>query len=228
MPFNILVVEDDADINCLLCTLLGRQGYQTESAFSGSEAKLLLSAQGYDLVLLDLMLPGMSGEELIKDIRSRSFVPVIVISAKAETKGKIENFKNGADDYITKPFDKEEVLARIEAQLRRYRNFSTPEQSAKLLVYQDLVLDISARTAKIAGKPLALTAKEFELLVILVRSPDKVFTREDLYQVVWKERYAVEDNTINVHISNLRSKLARSAPDQPYIETVWGIGFKMA
>ncbi|AIQ11245.1 response regulator transcription factor [Paenibacillus durus] len=228
MRFSILVVEDDADINRLLCTLLNKQGYRTESAFSGSEAKLLLSMQGYDLVVLDLMLPGMSGEELIKDIRSHSFVPVIVISAKTATKGKIETLKNGADDYITKPFDKEEVLARIEAQLRRYKDFSAAEQIVKPLVYQDLVLDIASRTAKVADKPMTLTSKEFELLVILVRSPGKVFTREDLYQAVWHERHAVEDNTINVHISNLRSKLSKNAPGQTYIETVWGIGFKMA
>jgi len=228
MPFNILVVEDDADINRLLCTLLGKQGYRPEPAFSGSEAKLLLSMKNYDLVVLDLMLPGMSGEALIDDIRSRSFVPVIVISAKAETKGKIETLRSGADDYITKPFDKEEVLARIEAQLRRYKDFSSAEQAVKLLSYQDIILDIPSRTAKAADQPLSLTSKEFELLAILVRSPGKVFTREDLYQAVWKERYAVEDNTINVHISNLRSKLSQNNPGRSYIETVWGIGFKMA
>jgi len=226
MSFSILVVEDDSDINYLLCTLMRKQGYQTESAFSGSEAKLLLAMKSYDLVVLDLMLPGMSGEELIADIRSRSFVPIIVISAKVETKGKVIALKSGADDYITKPFEKEEVLARIEAQLRRSNDFSQGGQTAAN-TYHDLILDLDSRTARAADKPLSLTSKEFELLVILVRSPGKVFTREDLYQLVWKEKYAVEDNTINVHISNLRSKLAKNNPDRTYIETVWGIGFKM-
>ncbi|UNK15863.1 response regulator transcription factor [Paenibacillus sp. N3/727] len=227
MPFNILVVEDDVDINRLLGTLLNKQGHQTESAFSGSEAKLLLSMRDYDLILLDLMLPGISGEELIKDIRSHSYVPVIIISAKGDMKDKIDLLKSGADDYITKPFDKEEVLARVEAQLRRYKNFSSVEQTAKQLIYQDLVLDIASRTAKVAGNPMTLTSKEFELLTILLQFPGKVFTREDLYQAVWQEKYAIEDNTINVHMSNLRSKLSKNAPDRSYIETVWGIGFKM-
>ncbi|MGM1047788.1 MAG: response regulator transcription factor [Bacillota bacterium] len=227
MPFNILVVEDDVDINRLLGTLLSKQGHQTESAFSGSEAKLLLSMRDYDLILLDLMLPGISGEELIKDIRTHSYVPIIIISAKVDMKDKIDLLKSGADDYITKPFDKEEVLARVEAQLRRYKNFSSVEQIAKQLIYQDLVLDITSRTAKVAGNPMSLTSKEFELLTILIRFPGKVFTREDLYQAVWHEKYAIEDNTINVHMSNLRSKLSKTAPDRSYIETVWGIGFKI-
>lgn len=227
MSFTILVVEDDPDINRLLCTLLGKQGYLTEPAFSGSEAKLLSSMRSYDLVLLDLMLPGMSGEELIKVLRSHSYVPIIVISAKGRMKDKIDMLKCGADDYITKPFDKEEVLARVEAQLRRYKDFITPEQTSKRLVYQHLIMDIDSRTAQVADMPLSLTSKEFELLAILVRSPGKVFTREDLYQAVWHEKYAIEDNTINVHMSNLRSKLSKIAPDQTYIETVWGIGFKL-
>jgi len=226
MPFSILVVEDDSDINHLLCTLMGKQGYQTESAFSGSEAKLLLAMKSYDLIVLDLMLPGISGEELIADIRSRSFVPIIVISAKVETRGKVETLQSGADDYITKPFEKEEVLARVAAQLRRSNDFSQRAQTVAN-TYHDLVLDLDSRTAQAANKPLLLTSKEFELLAILVRSPGKVFTREDLYQLVWKEKYAIEDNTINVHISNLRSKLSKNNPDQTYIETVWGIGFKM-
>jgi len=226
MPFSILVVEDDSDINHLLCTLMGKQGYKAESAFSGSEAKLLLAMKSYDLVVLDLMLPGMSGEELIAEIRARSYVPIIVISAKVETKGKVEALKSGADDYITKPFEKEEVLARVEAQLRRSNDFS-PVGQTTVNTYHDLILNFDSRTARAADKPLSLTSKEFELLAILVRSPGKVFTREDLYQLVWNEKYAVEDNTINVHISNLRSKLAKNNPDRTYIETVWGIGFKM-
>jgi Response regulators consisting of a CheY-like receiver domain and a winged-helix DNA-binding domain len=227
MPFTILVVEDDADINQLLCILLTKHGYVAEPAYSGSEAKLLLSMRKYDLIVLDLMLPGISGEALINDIRTRSVVPIIVISAKSDTPGKVEALRSGADDYITKPFVKEEVLARIDACLRRYTKFSSTEQASSSLAYRDLILDLTSRSAVAGGKPLALTSKEFEILAILVGSPRRVFTREDLYQTVWKESYAIEDNTINVHISNLRSKLARNNPDAHYIETVWGIGFKM-
>jgi DNA-binding response OmpR family regulator len=227
MAFNLLVVEDDQDISRLLCTLLHKQGYEAEPAYSGSEARLLLSMKTYDLVLLDLMLPGMSGDQLIKEIRERSFVPIIVISAKTAVKEKVDIIKSGADDYITKPFDKEEVLARVEAQLRR-RNNGGFSIAGDQLSYHNLSLDLAARSAAVNGKPLQLTAKEFELLAILVRSPGKVFTREDLYQAVWNERYVVEDNTINVHISNLRNKLSRLEPERAYIDTVWGIGFKMA
>lgn len=227
MVFNLLVVEDDEDINRLLCKLLRKQGYEVEPAYSGSEARLLLSMKTYDLILLDLMLPGMSGEDLIKEIRGRSFVPIIVISARTDVKDKVEMIKSGADDYITKPFDKEEVLARVEAQLRRRKEGGFSGAGNKLS-YHNLTLDLAARSAAVDGNALQLTAKEFELLAILLRSPGKVFTREDLYQAVWNERYAVEDNTINVHISNLRNKLSRMAPERTYIDTVWGIGFKMA
>ena len=228
MPFKILVVEDDADINRLLCTLLVRQGYQTEAAFSGSEAKLLLAAGDYDLVLLDLMLPGLPGETLIQEIRSRSFVPIVVISALADTQEKIAILQDGADDYITKPFEKEEVLARVEAQLRRYKQFSPQLEATKPVVYRNLTLKPAARTVQVGDQELTLTSKEFDLLSVLARAPGKVFTREDLYQAVWKESYAVEDNAINVHMSNLRNKLAKAAPNPPVIETVWGIGFKLA
>jgi len=227
MPYNILVVEDDSDINLLLCRLLEKRGYRAEPAFSGSEAKLLLSMKKYDLILLDLMLTGIPGEDLITEIRGRSAVPVIVVSAKTEIKGKIEMLRNGADDYITKPFDKDEVLARIESQLRRYKDLNNGERFEERIVYRSLAVDLPSRTARLEDNLLPLTNKELELLAILVRSPGKVFTREDLYQAVWKERYIVEDNTINVHISNLRNKLAKFDPSGIYIETVWGIGFKM-
>lgn len=229
MPFDILVVEDDEDINRLLCTLLQKRGYRTQAAFSGSEAKLLLTMKEYDLVLLDLMLPGITGEALITEIRGRSAVPVIVISAKTEVTGKIQMLQCGADDYMTKPFHKEEVMARVEAQLRRYKAVHGEEQAAvKPLLYNELVVDLASRTAKVKGELLPLTGKEFDLLAILARSPGKVFTREELYQAVWKERYAVEDNAINVHVSHLRNKLSKIDSDRVYIETVWGIGFKMA
>lgn len=231
MEAKILVVEDDADINRLLSTLLRQKGYQTTAAFSGSEAKLLLAAEDYDLVLLDLMLPGIPGDTLLQDIRSRSVVPVIVISALADTQEKIATLQDGADDYITKPFEKAEVLARVEAQLRRYKQFASRSESDKPLIYRNLTVNQASRTARVEDQPLTLTAKEFDLLAVLARSPGKVFTREDLYQAVWKESYVVEDNAINVHMSNLRTKLAKAAkaaPDHPTIETVWGIGFKMA
>lgn len=223
----ILIVEDDPYINRLLCKIIEDCGYTVDAAYSGSEAQLRLSMQAYDLVLLDLMLPGISGEELLKIIRESSYMPVIIISAKTELQERITLLKNGADDYITKPFEKAEVSARVEAQLRRSKRYPVQESTQASLRFRDLTLDIASRTASAAGKPLFLTAREFDLLTVLVQQPNRVFTREELYQLVWNEKYAVEDNTINVHMSNIRSKLSKTAPDTQYIETVWGIGFKM-
>ena len=219
-------MEDDADINLLLCTVLRRHGYVTESAFSGTEGRLRLSMEGFDLVLLDLMLPGLSGEDFLREIRKDHLLPVIVVSAKVALEDKVEALSLGADDYITKPFETAEVLARVEAQLRRYKTFSREER--KLLVRGGLVLDPEGRTAHADGAPLSLTLREFDLLALLMEHPDRVFTREALYQQVWGGEYYGEDNTVNVHISNLRGKLAKASPGREYIKTVWGIGFKLA
>lgn len=225
-PCNILVVEDDQDINRLLCKILEGGGHCCRPAFSGSEAMLWAGQYEYDLVLLDLMLPGLTGEEFIAQIRKSRNMPIIVLSAKAGLESRVEVLGLGADDFIPKPFDIAEVLARVEAQLRRYKQFSTPGQSADRLTHGDLVLDREGVTVTAADKEVVLTAREFEILALLMASPKKVFTREQLYEQVWGGEYMGDDNTVNVHISNLRAKLAK-ASDAEYIKTVWGIGFKM-
>ena len=222
---NILVVEDDPDINRLLCRILEGAGYACRPAFSGSEAALWAERYDYDLVLLDLMLPGLTGEELITQLRQRKTMPIIVLSAKAGLEDRVNVLKLGADDFIPKPFDNAEVLARVEAQLRRYRQFSGAS-GGSVLTHGDLVLDKDSVTVTAAGKPVAVTAREFHILTLLMEHPKKVFTREQLYQQVWNGAYMGDDNTVNVHISNLRSKLAKVSPTE-YIKTVWGIGFKM-
>ncbi|MBC8530355.1 response regulator transcription factor [Christensenellaceae bacterium NSJ-53] len=224
-PAKILVVEDDGDINVLLQRILTREGYLVSAAYSGSEAKLLLDGQSFDLVLLDLMLPGLTGEALIRELRKKFVMPVIVVSARSGLEDKMELLRLGADDYITKPFEAGEVLARVEAQLRRYRMFSPAPQEA--LVFKNLKLDLVNHTASVSDKPLSLTAREFEILALLMRSPERVYTRENLYEQVWNGAYLGEDNTVNVHISNIRQKLTRLDPGADYIKTVWGIGFKM-
>ena len=222
---HILVVEDDPDINRLLCTVLGGAGYDCRPAFSGSEAELWTSKYEYDLILLDLMLPGLTGEELIEKLRRRKTMPIIVLSAKTGLSDRVNVLRLGADDFIPKPFDNAEVLARVEAQLRRYRQFSGAS-GGSVLTHGDLVLDKDSVTVTAAGKPVAVTAREFHILTLLMEHPKKVFTREQLYQQVWNGAYMGDDNTVNVHISNLRSKLAKASPTE-YIKTVWGIGFKM-
>ena len=229
-PYQILVVEDDNSINELLCTILKKEGYQVTSAFSGTEAKLRLEQGEYDLLLLDLMLPGITGEELIHTLREDKTIPVIVISAKTAVEDRIDVLKNGADDFISKPFDVGEVLARVQAQLRRYREFSSQErgESHSVLKYKDLVLDSETVTVTVAGNPVQLTAREFKILQLLMSYPKKVFTKENLFTHVWNEEFFGGDNTVNVHISNLRAKLAKYHEGEEYIKTVWGIGFKMA
>ena len=224
---HILVVEDDPDINRLLCKILENQGYDVRPAYSGSEAMLWAEKYDYDLVLLDLMLPGLSGEEFIARIRSRKTMPILVLSAKVGVESRVNVLRLGADDFIPKPFDNNEVLARVEAQLRRYQEFSVGGESKQMLQFRDLELDRNAISVTVAGKPLALTAREFEILALLLSAPHKVFTRAQIYERVWGEDFFGDDNTVNVHVSNLRSKLSKLS-DQEYIKTVWGIGFKMA
>ncbi|MDE6108244.1 MAG: response regulator transcription factor [Oscillospiraceae bacterium] len=225
-PFHVLVVEDDPDINRLLCKIAGDAGYDCRPAFSGSEALLLAEKYSYDLILLDLMLPGLSGEEFIAQLRAGKTMPIIVLSAKAGTEARVHVLKLGADDFIPKPFENEEVLARMEAQLRRYKKFSGVSPTGSLQ-WGDLTLDREAVQVTVAGQEVTLTAREFEILTLLMEHPKKVFTREQIYVQVWGEEYMGDDNTVNVHISNLRAKLGKVSPTE-YIKTVWGIGFKMA
>jgi len=171
------------------------------------------------LILLDLMLPGMTGEELIAHIRQSCSIPIIVLSAKETGPDKINALRLGADDYITKPFDGEELLARIEANIRRIQ--FTPE-TASLLSHHDLLMDRDSRKVTAAGMDISLTAREFAILELLMLNPKKVFTKANIYSSVWNEEFFGDDNTVNVHISNLRSKLQGD-----YIQTVWGIGFKL-
>ena len=224
--YHILVVEDDPDINRLLCRILTDGGYDVRPAFSGSEAVLWAEQYEYDLVLLDLMLPGLTGEEFIAQMRRKKTMPILVLSAKAGLEDRVNVLRLGADDFISKPFDNAEVLARVEAQLRRYRQFSAPAEAGEVLRLGDLVLDREAVRVTAGGKDVALTAREFEILALLLSHPKKVYTREQLYENVWGGEYMGDDNTVNVHISNLRSKLGK-ASDREYIKTVWGIGFKM-
>ena len=223
---NILVVEDDWDINGLLCKILSQHGYNVRSAYSGSEAKMCIEQFDYDLILLDLMLPGISGEELISDIRKEKLMPIIVISAKTSSQDKISVLKMGADDFIRKPFDINEVLARVEAQLRRYIEFSGNISSNKLS-YKNLVLDTDSKQVFVNEKEINLTVREFNILELLLKNQNKVFTRANLFESVWNDQFMGDDNTVNVHISNLRAKISKADKDNEYIQTVLGIGFKL-
>ena len=223
---NLLIIEDDPDINRLLCTILEGAGHTCRAAFSGSEGLLWAEKYDYDLVLLDLMLPGLTGEDFIAHIRRGKTMPIIVVSAKLGVPDRVNVLKLGADDFIPKPFDNTEVLARVEAQLRRSRRFSAPAPSA--LTYGGLTLDPDGRAASLNGQEVSLTHREFDILALLMKNPRRAFSRAQIYESVWGEDFLGDDNTVNVHVSNLRAKLAKAGPDREYIKTVWGIGFKLA
>jgi DNA-binding response OmpR family regulator len=223
---HILVVEDDEDINRLLCDIVKKNGYRPQPAYSGTEALLHLERQSWDLVMLDLMLPGMTGVALLEQIRNDSDTPVIILSAKLEQQTKISALRAGADDYITKPFDIEEVSARINARLRRYLRKGEPSAISRL-IFRDITVDTEARCVLVSGIELSLTAREYAILVLLLSSPKKVFTKANMFESVWQEAYYGDDNIINVHMSNLRSKLAKANPLEEYIETVWGMGYRL-
>ena len=222
MP-RILIIEDDTDINNSTAEYLRRQDCQCLQAFSGTEGRLLWQAGGADLLLVDLMLPGLSGGGLIEEIRKTSQVPVIVLSAKTELSDKVELLGLGADDYLTKPYQLEELWARILVQLRH----ASAAPGGALLHYRDWVLNLEEMTLTAAGEPVSLTAHEFKIVELLAGHPKRVFTKQQIYEAVWREDYAVEDKTITVHISNIRAKLRPTGTDS-YIQTVWGIGFKLA
>ena len=229
MKNKILVIEDDADINTLLKKILERAGYEAETAFSGTEGRLLLKLNTYDLVLLDLMLPGLSGEELLTEIRKTLRMPAIALTAKAGLSDKVNVLGSGADDYITKPFEKQELLARIQAQLRRAGDYSAVQADAsspQKLTCRDLELYPENHRVLLRGEEIPLTTHEFLLLQLLMANPQKVFSRENLYQSVWNSDFYGEDNAVSVHISNIRKKLT-ALTDEEYIQTVWGIGYKI-
>lgn len=224
---KILIIEDDEDINNLLKKIITRGGFQAVQAFSGTEAKLLFTMDQYRMILLDLALPGIRGEELIRLIRESCDVPILVISAKTALESKVGALNNGADDYLTKPFENEEVMARVNAALRRYGG-SAGAVREETIKYKGVSLDPAARAVTADGHEVNLTSHEFDILMLLLQNPNRVFSRESIYTQVWNGRYVGEDNTINVHISNIRKKIAEWDGENEYIKTVWGIGFKLA
>ena len=221
---QILIVEDDNYINSLLAEALTKEGYRCEQAFSGTEAARLLSEKKYALAVMDLMLPGMSGEALLTKIRETSDMPVIVLTAKDGLDEKIDLLTSGADDYMTKPFELKELIARIGVQLRR-RN---PDSASQNLSYCGMKLDKSEFAVSVDGQAIPkITKQEFAILELLLRHPKQVFSKDEMFEYAWEEPYMGETKTLDVHISNIRKKI-KAVTDREYIETVWGIGYRLA
>lgn len=219
---TILIIEDDMAIHSLIKETLELHNFQTLSAFSGTEGKLLFEQNQIDVVLLDLMLPGMNGEEFLQTLRQHSSIPVIVISAKNDQDSKLELLTNGADDYIIKPFDVKELLARIQIQLRHAEKASF--SSMREIHYKNISVNLDTREVKMNAQHIHLTGREYAILLLFLENPQKVFSRANIYESVWKEPFFDSDKTVNMHISNLRNKLNQNGTN--YIKTVWGIGFK--
>lgn len=226
MSYKILIVEDDKEIRNMLATFLEQNGYEVRVAAEGLEAVARLKERQYDLILMDLMLPFISGEQLIEELRKTSQTPVIVLSAKTMLETRLEVLRLGADDYILKPFDLNEVLVRMEVVLRRSGSASADSDKDNALCCGELKLSLAENCVSYKGQEIALTAKEMHLLKLFMANPKKVYTKANLYETVWEDVYYYEDNTINVHISNLRNKL-KKATGRDFIETVWGIGYRL-
>lgn len=224
---KILIIEDDTNINDLLTTILKKE-HECVSAFSGTEGLLHLNTTTFDLVLLDLMLPGKTGHEVLAETRAFSQVPIIVLTAMTDKKTTTELLLAGANDYVCKPFDVDELLARVAVQLRTVQNNTNANADNTVKQFKNLTLDSNQFQAFIHGKSVGLSKKEFEILALLIAHPKIVYTKEMLYQQIWEDAFYGDANTINVHISKIRSKLLKLDPHEKYIDTVWGIGTKLA
>lgn len=225
---KILTAEDDKEINRLICEYLSSQGYETLSALNGLDAvRMVREEEGLSLLILDLMLPFRSGDMVLQSIREFSDIPIIIVSAKSDTRSRIDLIRMGADDYITKPFDLDELLVRVEAVLRRYDSGTHQKQEPQTLTFKNLSLDLISGMAAVCGKNLTLTVKEYAILELMLENPTKLWSKANLFESVWGENYLSDDNTVKVHMSNIRQKLKKLDPDTEYIETVWGMGYRL-
>ena len=221
MNSTILIIEDDKDINEMLTKLLTNNNYNVLNAYSGTEG-VLVHNDNIDLILLDLMLPGKNGEEIIRELKNKNNVPVIVMSAIQDIDKKVDLFDLGANDYLTKPFHNDELLARIKVQLRDKNN-----TISNILKFKDIELNKVNFTVNCNNKEVAFTKKEFELLKLLMENENQTLTKSMIFDSIWNDENSADDNTLNVHISKIKNKLKECNPDEEYIETVWSIGYRL-
>lgn len=220
---KILIIEDNEDLNAMMVKFLRSNGYATQSAYDGVSGESMAVNGDYDLILLDIMLPYKSGDQILNVIRHSSDKPIIVISAKDMISTKIDMLKSGADDYITKPFDLGELEARIVTNLRRYNK---SDMQPDLLSFRNIELNTQSRTVYAGGNQVALTAKEYLIMELFLRNQDKIFSKSNIYETIWGMDYLGDDSSVKSHLSRLRSKLKDAGGDE-YIETVWGMGYRL-
>ncbi|WP_077326367.1 response regulator transcription factor [Virgibacillus siamensis] len=228
MQKKILIVEDDKEISELVTSHLKQESYTVFTAFDGEGALQLFENAKIDLVLLDLMLPKLNGIEFLKKIRETSFVPVLIISAKESDLDKSLGLGFGADDYISKPFSVMELTARVHAAIRRATQYIPPSQDpSNITQFKALTLDLDTFSAQVNKRSIQLTSKEFQILKLFMQNQSRVFTKEQIYQLIWDDDYFGNENVINVHIRRLREKIEKDPSNPQYIRTVWGIGYKL-
>ena len=226
--YNILICDDERDIVAALKIYLGSEDYKIYESYNGREALEILASNEIHLVLLDIMMPVLDGISTLSYLRERCNVPVILLSAKSEDTDKILGLNLGADDYITKPFNPLEVIARVKSQLRRYTSLGSALNPSAHYVCGNIELDDERKTVTVDGDAVVLTPIEYEILRLLIRNPDKVYSTKDIYAHVWKEDPLGTENKVAVHIRHLREKIEIDPADPRYLKVIWGKGYKMA
>ena len=222
---TILIADDEKEIADLVALHLEKEGYRTLTTQDGREAVRIVQSQQVDLVILDIMMPHMDGYEVTRQIREQHRMPIIFLSAKTSDLDKITGLVIGADDYMTKPFNPMELVARVNAQIRRSTQLNIPEKRSAVLEVSGLTIDPEQREVKVYGKVVELTPKEFDILHLLASHPKKVFSAENIFRHVWGDDYFESGNTVMVHIRTLRRKLGEDVEKNKWIKTVWGVGY---
>ncbi|MEF9934714.1 MAG: response regulator transcription factor [Clostridium sp.] len=228
MAYKVLIIDDEEDIRNLIRIYLENEGYETTLASSGEDGMKIIENDFYDLILLDIMMEGINGIETCIEIRKKTNTPIIFLTAKGSELDKLQGLSVGADDYISKPFSSLELLARVKAQIRRYRMYNNFENTnSDIIQISNLTIDKLTHTVKILDEDVKLTPTEYSLLLCLAENKGKVFSIENIYENVWKDKSPVSDTSIVVHITNLRQKIEEDPKNPKYIKTVWGVGYKI-
>ncbi|MEG0004296.1 MAG: response regulator transcription factor [Clostridium sp.] len=228
MAYKVLIIDDEEDIRNLIRIYLENEGYETTLASSGEDGINNIENGFYDLILLDIMMEGINGIETCIEIRKKTNTPIIFLTAKGSELDKLQGLSVGADDYISKPFSSLELLARVKAQIRRYRMYNNFENTnSDIIQISNLTIDKLTHTVKILDEDVKLTPTEYSLLLCLAENKGKVFSIENIYENVWKDKSPVSDTSIVVHITNLRQKIEEDPKNPKYIKTVWGVGYKI-
>lgn len=227
MQTRILVLDDEKEIADLVTLYLNNEGYLVHEFYDSEDAVEFLENNEVDLAMLDIMMPKIDGYEICKRIREKYTFPVIMLTAKVEDLDKIKGLSLGADDYITKPFNPLEMVARVKAQLRRYQKYNTTMENVNIIDFKGLIIDNDSHQCTLYDKPLNLTPIEFSILWYLCKNRGRVVSSEELFEAVWKEKYFDSNNTVMVHIRRLREKMMEPARNPKFIKTVWGVGYKI-